>query len=132
MNYILGKWYISKNKNFDDFLKFTHVPWYQRKIAEHSNIDIEIQKLAPNKFTRIVNSLFYNNQENIVINNEFHKHDKVRKKYTISNGMIIVNIKGSRVNWTEKIYYEAPYLVVEYTWKGRYQYEWAKQYFLRY
>ena len=49
MNYILGKWYISKNKNFDDFLKFTHVPWYQRKIAEHCGFENEKIKCVCSK-----------------------------------------------------------------------------------
>ena len=44
MDRLLGNWKLLLNENFSEFLKFTQVPWYQRKLAEYSGIDINISK----------------------------------------------------------------------------------------
>lgn len=135
MNYLLGKWYIHKNTNFDEFLKFTKVPWYQRKIAKHSNIDLEINKEDDKNYVKKVNSLFYKNDEKIILDDNYHRNNKVSRKYSIDeneNPTITVDVEGSIVNWKEKIYYESPYLVVEYIWNTKYGINFAKQFFLKY
>lgn len=135
MNYLLGKWYIHKNTNFDNFLKFTQVPWYQRKIAKHSNIDLEISKIDDKNFVKKINSMFYKNEERIILDGDYHKNNTVKRKYSIDdseNPTITVDVQGSIVNWIEKIYYEDPHLVVEYIWKGKYEFVYAKQFFLKY
>ena len=136
MHNILGKWYIHKNNNFNDFLKFTQTPWYQRKIAEHSNIDLEITKINDDNFVKTINSLFYNNKEEIEINGEYNDCDKLKKKYEITGSenesIINVDIKGTIVNWKEKIYYNEPHLIVEYIWNVKNENKYARQYFLRY
>ena len=89
MHNILGKWYIHKNNNFNDFLKFTQTPWYQRKIAEHSNIDLEITQNNESSFVKTINSLFYNNKEEIEINGEYNMCDKLKKTTLDRQGYVL-------------------------------------------
>ena len=135
MNFILGKWYIHKNTDFDEFLKFTKVPWYQRKIAKHSNIDLEIKKINDTTFIKNINSLFYKNDEKIILDGNYHKNHTVTRKYNIEEGentTITVDVQGSIVNWKEKIYFNDPHLIVEYIWNVKNENKYARQYFLRY
>ncbi len=132
MECLLGKWRLLKNEGFGDFLAFTKVSWYKRKIAEYSTIDINIKRVPSIEcecYEKKINSTFYNNVEKIIFNDNYITSGTTRKKYSYENGSVLVDIIGSVVNWKEKIYYEEPNLIVEYIWEENGKPKFAKQIF---
>ena len=116
MDNILGLWKLKKNNNFNKFLVFTHTPWYVRLIAEHASIDVSIVKKS-NGYLKKIESAFYNSEEFIILDNTFRKYDYgVLKKYTLENNVIDTDIKGTIVNWNEKIYRQDDSLIIEFSW----------------
>lgn len=115
MESLLGKWRLLKNEGFDNFLKFTQVPWYKRKIAGYCSIDLEILKDG-HTYEKRVHSRFYKTVEKIIFGNNYITSGTTRKKYSYENGAVYVDVLGSIVNWKEVIYYDEPNLVVEYNW----------------
>ena len=117
MENILGKWKLEENINFGDFLIFTQTTWYQRQIAEHSNIDITLTKLDENKYNKTVDALFFTQNEDIILDGKEREYEgNIKKSYLLSDNAIDVSITGSIVNWKEKIKFKEPYLYVEYSW----------------
>ena len=116
MNNLLGKWKLLENKSFDDFLKFTKIPWYQRKVAAYSSINLSITQEGCS-YVKSVKSTFYNTLEKIVFDDNYITSGSTRKKYSYVDGSVLVDVIGSIVNWRERIYYEYPNLIVEYIWE---------------
>jgi len=117
MEELLGKWRLLKNERFDDFLKFTQIPWYQRKVAGYCGIDLEITSKGLGKYEKRVNSTFYKTIEEINFNDNYIASGTTLKKYSYEeDGSVSVDIKGSIVHWRERIFYKHPNLVVEYSW----------------
>ena len=117
MENILGKWKLEENINFGDFLIFTQTAWYQRQIAEHSNIDITLTKLDENKYNKTVDALFFTQNEDIILDGKEREYEgNIKKSYLLSDNAIDVSITGSIVNWKERIKFKEPYLYVEYSW----------------
>ena len=135
MDNLLGKWKLVKNEGFDKFLKFTQISWYKRKIAEYSPINIEIERLPMRlrtggyEYEKRVRSTFYKTDERITFNDEYVPSGTTRRKYTLTDDGILVDIIGSIVNWNERIYYEEPNLIVEYSWKEGTVEKFARQIF---
>ena len=135
MDNLLGKWKLVKNEGFDKFLKFTQISWYKRKIAEYSPINIEIERLPMRlrtggyEYEKRVRSTFYKTDERITFNDEYVPSGTTRRKYTLTDDGILVDIIGSMVNWNERIYYEEPNLIVEYSWKEGAVEKFARQIF---
>ena len=119
MENLLGKWKLKENNNFTAFLSFTHLPWYQIQIANYSNIDIYLSKLSEMKYFKKVESMFYNVEHTIDINNTFKKYsDGKQIKYSIVDNKIITDIIGTIVNWQEIISFEEPNLKIKYIWNA--------------
>ena len=124
---LVGKWKLAKKEGFGEFLKYTQVPWYQRKIAQYSNIFTDIIKNDDGTFTKTVQSTFYNADPEVI---DFNNNKEIitgtlKKKYSYLNNYISCQVIGSIVSWNEKIYYQEPNMIVEYTWpSGK-----CKQYF---
>ena len=115
MENILGSWKLKKNNNFSNFLVFTQTSWYQRFIAENSPIDVSIVK-KNNGYVKKIESTFYNTEEFIIPDNTFRDYNNIKKKYTFENNIIGTDIKGTIVNWNEKIYLQGESLIIEYSW----------------
>ena len=117
---LVGKWKLIKKEGFSEFLKYTQVPWYQRKIAEYSSIFTDISKNDDGTFTKTVQSTFYNAEPEIIdFNNDKEiKTGTLKKRYTKLNDFINCQVIGSIVSWDEKIYYQEPFMIVEYKWKN--------------
>ena len=117
MESLLGKWKLKDSINFTDFLHFTRLPWYQIQIANYSNINLYLSKLGNMKYSKKVESVFYNVSHTIDINNEFKQcKDGTKVKYKIVDNKIVTDIIGTIVNWQEIISFEDPYLQIEYKW----------------
>ena len=118
MEKLLGKWKLKENIDFTNFLSFTRLPWYQIQVANFSNIDLFLSKLGEMKYSKKVESLFYNVDHVININNTYRVCEDGKKiKYSIKDNKIITDIKGTEVDWQEIIYYKKPYLQIDYIWK---------------
>tara|TARA_B100000035_G_C20974198_1_gene542409 strand:- start:220 stop:639 length:420 start_codon:yes stop_codon:yes gene_type:complete len=128
MERLLGNWNLLKNDGFGEFLKFTQIPWYKRKLAEYSGIDISIKQNG-DEFLKKINSTFYKNEEKIIFNDNYITSGTTHKKYSYVDDSVLVEIKGSIVNWHEKIYIDNRNLVVEYIWKDGDKEKFAKQIF---
>lgn len=115
MENILGSWRLKTNNNFNEFLVFTQTPWYQRLIAENSSIEVSIIK-DNNGYRKKIDSAFYNNEEFIILDDTFREYNNIQKKYTLENNTIDTDIKGTIVNWNEKIYRQGTGLIIEYSW----------------
>jgi len=114
---LLGKWRLIQNNDFNEFLIFTQTSWFERKIAENSNINVEIKKINENIYHKSIESLFYNTKENITLDNTFKLYDKIQKRYSYNNDRIKTDIIGTIVNWTESIFLnDNNQLVIEYVW----------------
>ena len=131
MDNILGSWKLKKNNNFNKFLVFTQTPWYQRFIAENSPIDVSIVK-KDNGYVKKIESTFYNSEEFIILDDTVREYDKIKKKYTFENNIIDTDIKGTIVNWNEKIYKEGEKLIIEYSWLENDELKFASQDFCKY
>jgi hypothetical protein len=130
MEKILGKWKLKDSIRFTDFLSFTRLPWYQIQIANYSTIDLHLTKLSEMKYTKKVESLFYNVNHTIDINNIYKECDDGKKiKYSISDNKIITDIIGTIVNWQEIISFNDPYLQIEYIWEEKGETKTAQQIF---
>ena len=53
MEKILGSWKLVENLNFSEFLIYTQTPWYQRQIAEYSNINIVLTKTGEDMYNKV-------------------------------------------------------------------------------
>jgi len=115
---LVGKWKLQKQEQFDNFLKYTQIPWYQRKIARYCKVLTNIIHNDDDKFTKEVSATFYKmDPENIdFTKDEWIKSGTTQKKYHMEGDIINVDVKGSVVNWKEKIYYQDPNMIVEYHW----------------
>ena len=115
---LVGKWQLQKQEQFDNFLKYTQIPWYQRKIARYCKVLTNIIHNDDDKFTKEVSATFYKmDPENIdFTKDEWIKSGTTQKKYHMEGDIINVDVKGSVVNWKEKIYYQHPNMIVEYHW----------------
>ncbi len=115
---LVGKWKLKKQEQFDNFLKYTQIPWYQRKIARYCKVLTNIIHNDDDKFTKEVSATFYKmDPENIdFTKDEWIKSGTTLKKYHMEGDIINVDVKGSVVNWKEKIYYQDPNMIVEYHW----------------
>lgn len=115
---LVGKWKLQKQEQFDNFLKYTQIPWYQRKIARYCKVLTNIIHNDDDKFTKEVSATFYKmDPENIdFTKDEWIKSGTTQKKYNMDGDVINVDVKGSVVNWKEKIYYQDPNMIVEYHW----------------
>jgi len=132
MNNILGSWKLEKNNNFDKFLIFTQTPWYQRLIAEHSPIEVSVLKQGEG-YIKKIDSTFYNSEEFIILDNSFREYNNIKKKYTFDNNDVIdTDIKGTIVNWNEKIYKQGDKLIIEYCWLEDNDLKFASQDFCKY
>ena len=130
MEKILGKWKLKDSIRFTDFLSFTRLPWYQIQIANYSTIDLHLTKLSEMKYSKKVESLFYNVNHTIDINNIYKECDDGKKiKYSISDNKIITDIIGTIVNWQEIISFNDPYLQIEYIWEEKGETKTAQQIF---
>tara|TARA_B110000208_G_scaffold187130_1_gene244706 strand:- start:726 stop:1160 length:435 start_codon:yes stop_codon:yes gene_type:complete len=130
MEKLLGKWKLKDTVRFTDFLSFTRLPWYQIQIANYSTIDLHLTKLSEMKYTKKVESLFYNVNHTIDINNIYKECDDGKKiKYSISDNKIITDIIGTIVNWQEIISFNDPYLQIEYIWEEKGETKTAQQIF---
>lgn len=117
MDTLLGKWRLIRNDDFNMFLVFTQTSWFERKIAENSNINVEIQRTEQNTYHKSIESLFYNATESITLDNTFRLYDKIEKRYSYKEGIIKTDIIGTIVNWGENIYLNNKnQLVIEYVW----------------
>ena len=126
MENILGSWKLKKNNNFTNFLVFTQTPWYQRFIAENSPIDVSIVK-KDNGYVKKIESTFYNTEEFIIPDNTFRDYNNIKKKYNLENNIIDTDIKGTIVNWNEKIYLQGDSLIIEYSWLEEDELKFATQ-----
>ena len=130
MEKILGKWKLKNSIRFTDFLSFTQLPWYQIQIANYSNIDLHLTKISEMKYSKKVESLFYNVDHTIDINNIYKEYNDGKKiKYSISDNKIITDIIGTIVNWQEIISFNDPYLQIEYIWEANGKTKTARQVF---
>mgnify|MGYP006132715609 CR=1 FL=1 len=130
MEKLLGKWKLKDTVRFTDFLSFTRLPWYQIQIANYSTIDLHLTKLSEMKYSKKVESLFYNVNHTIDINNIYKECDDGKKiKYSISDNKIITDIIGTIVNWQEIISFNDPYLQIEYIWEEKGETKTAQQIF---
>ena len=130
MEKLLGKWKLKDTVRFTDFLSFTRLPWYQIQIANYSTIDLHLTKLSEMKYSKKVESLFYNVNHTIDINNIYKECDDGKKiKYSISDNKIITDIIGTIVNWQEIISFNDPYLQIEYVWEEKGETKTAQQIF---
>ncbi len=120
MENLLGKWQLSKQEKFDNFLKWTKIPWYKRKIASYCNIMTNIEQNSDNSWLKTVTATFYKmDPENIDFSkDEWIKSGTTKKRYSREGDIINVEVKGSMVDWNEKIYYQDPNMIVEYSWFG--------------
>tara|TARA_B100000963_G_C22520956_1_gene623024 strand:+ start:480 stop:875 length:396 start_codon:yes stop_codon:yes gene_type:complete len=118
MNYLVGKWNLVEKSNFDGFLKYTQIPWYQRKIAKYCGVTTTISKNNDETYTKSVKSRFYKMDPEIIDfdKSEYIKSGTTKKKYSREDDVILADVLGSIVNWKERIYYQEPYLIVEYNW----------------
>ncbi len=122
MDKILGYWRLKENKDFDNFLIFTQTPWWQRRIALNCAINLSLRCFLKNPkghnhYNKKVESLFYSTDENIILDNEWRQYDDIRKKYSLKDQTVNVQILGTVVNWEEKIYMNNNNLVIKYVWK---------------
>tara|TARA_B110000208_G_scaffold71514_1_gene92001 strand:- start:49 stop:453 length:405 start_codon:yes stop_codon:yes gene_type:complete len=117
MEKILGSWKLVENLNFSEFLIYTQTPWYQRQIAEYSNINIVLTKTGEDMYNKSVDSVFYTQNEDIILDGTEREYaENIKKSYTFNDKSIDVNITGSIVNWTEQIKFIEPNLFVNYKW----------------
>ena len=101
---LVGKWKLAKKEGFGEFLKYTQVPWYQRKIAQYSNIFTDIIKNDDGTFTKTVQSTFYNADPEVI---DFNNNKEIitgtlKKKYSYLNNYISCQVIGSIVSWNDE------------------------------
>ena len=79
---LVGKWKLSKNEEFDNFLKYTKIPWYQRKIARYCKVLTTINQINENEFLKEATATFYKmDPENIdFTKDEWIKSGTTKKK----------------------------------------------------
>jgi len=115
MDNFLGKWRLKENINFDSFLIFTQLSWFERTIALSSPITLFLTKDIGN-YTKKIESLFYNSEEKIILDNTPRIYNKIKKTYSKTTDEVNVNIVGEIVNWNEKISLKNNELIIKYTW----------------
>ena len=121
MDKLLGNWRLKENNNFNSFLMFTQTSWLNRRVALNCSIDVYIARILKkplgfNHYNKQVNSLFYNMDENIILDGNPRLYDKITKKYFIKDDVVNVDIVGTIVNWKEQIYINNDNLIIKYIW----------------
>ena len=103
MENFIGKWQLEQNNNFDDFLKYYGYGWIKRKLALASHINLTIQKTnEDNKFIRIIESTFLNNEEEYIIDGKFHKTPaNLEKCHLIENNQLLTEVRNELFHWYE-------------------------------
>ena len=109
MDRLLGDWRLKENVNFDNFLLFTQTSWLERRVALNCSIDVSIMCILKNPYIfshyhKKVTSLFYNMDENIILDGKERLYDKIKKKHYLKDGIVNIDITGTIVNWKEQIY----------------------------
>ena len=115
MDRFTGKWSLKENNNFNNFLLFTQLSWIERMVALTSPISLFLTKNNPT-YTKKIESLFYNAEEKIILDNRPRLYNNITKTYSETHGCISVEICGEVVRWNEKISLKNNDLVIEYTW----------------
>ena len=121
MENLLGNWRLKENINFGGFLIFTQTSWLERRVALNCSIDVYIKCFLRNPkgfnhYSKQVNSLFYNMDENIILDGKPRLYDKITKKYYLKDKTVNVDITGTIVNWKEQIYIDNDNLTIKYIW----------------
>ena len=130
MDSLLGKWKLKRNNDFNTFLIFRQTSWFARTNAENSSINVEIKKTDDKTYHKSIDSLFYNTEESITLDNTFKLYDKIQKRYSYNDNKIITDIVGTIVNWTENIFLnDKKQLVIEYVWSENENEQHATQVF---
>ena len=131
MDTFLGKWVLKKEVNFDKFLKFSGVPWYQRCIAKHNKLKILIEKWKK-VYVKSVTSPLYNTQEILKLDNEYRTYDKFMKRFYEKNNIIFVDVKYKNlISWNEEVNIREGFLVNKYIWNENNERHIAVQFFKR-
>jgi len=115
MDRFTGKWSLKENNNFNNFLLFTQLSWIERMVALTSPITLFLTK-NNSTYTKKIESLFYNAEEKIILDNRPRLYNNITKTYSETHGCISVEICGEVVRWNEKISLKNNDLVIEYTW----------------
>ena len=116
MDLFLGKWILKKDVHFENFLKFTEVPWIQRRFAEHNKITLVIEKWNKS-YIKSVTSPFYNVEEIIKLDNQYREYDKSFKKFRIEENIIYIDIRyNTGIFWKEEVYIKDGFLISKYIW----------------
>ena len=61
--------------------------------------------------------MFYNTDENIILDGKYRIYDKIKKKYYLEDDVVNVDITGTIVNWKEQIYINNDNLMIKYIWE---------------
>lgn len=131
MDTFLGKWVLKKEVNFDKFLKFSGVPWFQRRIAKHNKLKILIEKWKK-VYVKSVISPLYNTQEILKLDNEYRIYDKFMKKFYTEENIIYVDVKyNDELSWKEEIHIKDGVLITKYIWIKKNERHIAVQFFKR-
>ena len=121
MDKLLGNWILKENIDFNSFLIFTQTSWLERRVALNCSINVCIKcflksPTRPNHYNKYVESLFYNMDENIILDGKFRLYNKIKKKYYTEGDVVNVDIVGTIVHWKEQIYINNDSLIIKYIW----------------
>lgn len=122
MDKLLGKWKLKDNICFNNFLIFTQTSWLERQVALNCSINVYIESFLKsphinNHYNKKVTSMFYNTDENIILDGKYRIYDKIKKKYYLEDDVVNVDITGTIVNWKEQIYINNDNLMIKYIWE---------------
>ena len=96
MDRFTGKWSLKENNNFNNFLLFTQLSWIERMVALTSPITLFLTK-NNSTYTKKIESLFYNAEEKIILDNRPRLYNNITKTYSETHGCISVEICGEVV-----------------------------------
>lgn len=136
MDKVLGSWRLKENVNFSNFLIFTQTSWFERRIALNCSIDVYIRCFLKNPsgynhYNKKVKSMFYNTDENIILDFKPRMYGPIKKIYYLEDDRVNVDIKGTIVNWREQIYINNNNLVIKYIWNEGENIKTASQEFIK-
>jgi len=116
MDLFLGQWKLKKEVHFDNFLKFSGVPWIMRRISGHNKINLSIEKLNES-YIKTVTSPFFNSEEIIKLDNQYREYDKSFKKFRIEENIVYTDIKYKPdIFWQEEVFIKDGFLITKYIW----------------
>ena len=131
MDTFLGKWKLKKEVNFDNFLKFSGVPWFQRRIAKHNKLKILIETWEE-VYIKSVTSPLYNTEEILKLDNKCRRYDKYVKKFYTQDNIIFADVKyKDSISWNEEVSIKEGFLVNKYIWIKNNERHLAVQFFHR-